>query len=106
MRSLEKLKIKMPEISNKMFFTVYSDEIEGRRIDSKAYLEMPKEIIKAIRKSKYKSKKLSDIIAESIAGEWGEDSTFTDHANNYVLVNVLRTSVALKIAKYLKLLLI
>lgn len=89
---LAELGIKMPEISNKMFFTVYSDEIEGRRIDPKAYLEMPKEIIKTIRKSKYKSKKLSDIIAESIAGEWGEDPTFTDHTDDYVLVNVLRNT--------------
>lgn len=87
---LKELGIKIPEVKNKMFFTVWSDEIEGRRIDPKAYLEMPKETIKAIRKSKYKSKKLSDIIAESIAGEWGEDSTFADHTNDYILVNVLQ----------------
>lgn len=89
---LRELEIKMPEIKNKMFFTVYSGEIKGRRIDPKAYLEKPKAILKAIQKSKYKSKKLSEIILGSIAGEWGKDPLFTDNTDDYILVNVLRNT--------------
>ena len=89
---LAELEIKMSDIENKMSFIVYSDEVEGRRIDPKAYLEKPKEILKAIKKSKYKSKELSEIISQNIAGEWGEDPLFTEHTDNYILANVLRNT--------------
>lgn len=89
---LGELGIKTPEIKNKMCFIVYSNEINGKRIDPKAYLEKPKAILSAIKKSKYKSKKLSEIILNSVAGEWGQDPLFTDHNNNRILVNVLRNT--------------
>ncbi len=89
---LDQLGIKISEVKNNIFFIVYSDEIQGRRIDPKAYLEKPKEILKAIKKSKYKTKKLLEIIAHNIAGEWGEDPLFTNRTDDYILANVLRNT--------------
>lgn len=89
---LGELGIKMLVIKKEMVFEVWSDEVEGRRMDPKAYLAEPKKIIKAIQKSKYKSKKLSEIVFENISGEWGEDPLFTENSNGYILANVLRNT--------------
>ena len=69
-----------------------SDEIEGKRIDPKAYLEKPKAILKSIKGSKYKTREFSKIIIESIAGEWGNDPLLAEDAEGYVLCNVLRNT--------------
>jgi len=89
---LGELGIKIPEVKNEMIFVVESDEIEDKRIDPKAYLEKPKAILKSIRGSKYKTKELSKIVIESIAGEWGSDPLSTENMEGYVLCNVLRNT--------------
>ena len=89
---LGELGIKMPEVKDKITFVVESDEIENKRIDPKAYLEKPKAILKSIRGSKYKTKELSKIVIESIAGEWGNDPLSEENMQGYVLCNVLRNT--------------
>lgn len=55
-------------------------------------MEKPKEILKAIRNSKYKTKKISEIIIRSIAGKWGDDPLLSAQTDEQVLVNVLRNT--------------
>lgn len=91
---LDELGIKIPEIKDKKCFIVNSEELENKRMDPKGYLNTPRNILKAIKKSKYKSKPLSDLIKISIAGKWGEDPLKIENKNKegYVLLKVLRNT--------------
>ena len=89
---LGELGIKIENIKNKSCFSINSKEVGGRRLDPKGYLDTPQTIIKAIGKSKYKTKTLSELLETSIAGEWGEDPmTFGDN-KDYSLTKVLRNT--------------
>lgn len=85
---LDELGIKLPEIKEKNCFIAWVNEIKGQRLDPKKYSERPKAILKAIEKSKFKSKELSKIIINNISGEWGEEK----QDNGYVLCKVLRNT--------------
>lgn len=89
---LNELGIKVPEIRDKKYFIVWNKEITGQRIDPNKYLDKPKAILEAIAKSKYKLKRLSEIIINSTSGEWGEDKHGEFQQNNYVLCKVLRNT--------------
>jgi restriction endonuclease S subunit len=89
---LDELGIKVPELKDKMCFIVDSEEIKGKRIDPKGYSEIPRGILKAIKKAKYSQKTLSNLIEKSISGEWGEDIEDIKDKENYVFVNVLRNT--------------
>jgi len=88
---LEELEIKITSIKNKNCFYINSKEIEGKRLDPKRYLDIPQTIIKAVKKSKYKTKTLSELIKTSIAGEWGKEPTFENN-EDYSLIKVLRNT--------------
>jgi restriction endonuclease S subunit len=89
---LGELGIKMPELKDKMCFSVDSGEVANRRIDPKGYLETPRKLLQAVKKSKYKFKKLSDLLKDNMAGEWGEDPQTLKDDKDYVLVNILRNT--------------
>ena len=89
---LGELEIKITNLKNKNCFSVKSKEVEGKRLDPKGYLDTPQTIIKAIKKSKYKIKTLSELLATSIAGEWGEDPTSLENNKGYFLIKVLRNT--------------
>jgi type I restriction enzyme S subunit len=89
---LDELGIKVPELKDKMCFIVDSEEIKGKRIDPKGYSEIPRGILKAIKKAKYSQKTLSNLIEKSISGEWGEEIEEVKDKENYVLVKVLRNT--------------
>ncbi|MFH1365991.1 MAG: restriction endonuclease subunit S [Patescibacteria group bacterium] len=88
---LKALEIKITNLKNKNCFTINSKEVEGKRLDPKGYLDTPQTILKAISKSRYKTKTLSELLETSIAGEWGEDTTLENN-ENYSLVKVLRNT--------------
>lgn len=85
---LRELDIKLTEAKDKTCFMVWSDEIEGQRIDPKKYSKIPQTIQKAIKKSKYPSKELSELIINNLSGEWGEEK----QENGYILSKVLRNT--------------
>jgi restriction endonuclease S subunit len=89
---LDELGIKLPELKDKMCFTVNSEEIKSKRIDPKGYSEIPRGILKVIKKAKYSQKPLSSLVEKSISGEWGEDIEGAKDNENYVLVKVLRNT--------------
>lgn len=89
---LRELGIKIVNLENKNCFCINSKKVEGRRLDPKGYLDTPQIIIKAIIKSKYKTKILSQLLEISIAGEWGEDPISFENNNDYSLVKVLRNT--------------
>jgi len=86
------LGIEIPELKDEMLFIVDSGEVESKRLDPKGYSEKPRAILKAIKKSEYNQKELSEIIIESISGEWGKDPLFTEQTEEYILCNVLRNT--------------
>ncbi len=89
---LGELEIKITNLKNKNCFCINSKEVEGKRLDPKGYLDTPQTIIKAISKSKYKAKILSELLETSIAGEWGEDPTSLENNKDYSLIKVLRNT--------------
>jgi len=90
---LDELGIKLPGLKDKMCYLVYADEIQGRRIDPKKYTKRPKAILKAIRESKYKTKKLKNILSDQISGEWGEDPySELKSSNDYIIFKVIRNT--------------
>ncbi|MCX6718356.1 MAG: restriction endonuclease subunit S [Candidatus Staskawiczbacteria bacterium] len=88
---LKELDIKIENLKNKNCFCINSKEVEGKRLDPKGYLDTPQTILKAIKKSAYKTKTLSELLETSIAGEWGEDATLENN-EGYSLIKVLRNT--------------
>ncbi|OGI59676.1 hypothetical protein A2814_01235 [Candidatus Nomurabacteria bacterium RIFCSPHIGHO2_01_FULL_38_19] len=89
--TLGELDIKIANLKNKNCFCVSSKDVAGKRLDPKGYLGIPQIIIKAIKKSKYNTKMLSELLDSSIAGEWGEDNTLENN-EGYSLIKVLRNT--------------
>lgn len=89
---LDELDIKLPVVENKMCFVVNSYDAIGRRLDPKAYLEIPRTILKAIKNCKFSIKPLSEIIIENIAGNWGNEPLKEGDLEDFVLINVLRNT--------------
>lgn len=89
---LDELGIKMPEIKDKKCFMIYSGEVINRRIDPKGHAEIPKAILKAVKKSNYQIKPLSDLIQKNIAGQWGKDPHKIKDKRNFILVKILRNT--------------
>ena len=89
---LGELGIKIANLKNKHCFSVNFKQVEGKRLDPKGYLDTPWAILKAISKSKYKVKTLSDLLDSSITGEWGEDPVGFENNNDYSLTKVLRNT--------------
>ncbi len=85
------LDIKIKDIKNKNCFCINSKDVESKRLDPKGYLDTPQAIIKAIKKSEYKAKILSELLETSIAGEWGKDATLENN-KGYSLIKVLRNT--------------
>lgn len=88
---LEELGIILPDLKDEMCYVVWVDEAKGKRIDPKKYTNKPKAVLKAISKSKYDKKELSNLIVRNISGEWGKDP-LTKVPNDYILCNVLRNT--------------
>lgn len=61
---LDELGIIIPELNDKMCYTVNSDEIENRRVDVYYYQPKFEEVDKAIKKGKYEVKKLKYFITK------------------------------------------
>lgn len=89
---LDELGIKLPEVENKMCFVINSYDAMGRRLDPKAYLEIPRTILEAIKNCKFSIKPLSEIIIENIAGNWGSEPLKEGDLEDFVLINVLRNT--------------
>lgn len=89
---LEELGIKIPKLKNKHCFAVKSDETKNKRIDPKGYLEIPKTILKAIKKAEYKTTNLLNLIEKSISGQWGKDPHIYKDTKGYISVGVLRNT--------------
>ncbi len=89
---LGELGIKITNLKNKNCFGINSKEVEGKRLDPKGHLDIPQTIIKAISKSKYKTKMLSELVETNIAGEWGEDPISFENNKDYSLIKVLRNT--------------
>ena len=85
---LDKLKIKLPEIKDKMCYVVNADKLLNNRIN--AYYYQPKfdEVENAIRKGKFEIKELKEIIESLINGfDYRE---FTDSGVIYLRVSNIR----------------
>lgn len=59
---LDELGIILPELKDKMFYVVSSDETKYKRIDAYYYQPKFEEVEKAIKKGKYKAKELKEFI--------------------------------------------
>jgi restriction endonuclease S subunit len=66
---MEKLGIVMPKVENKMCFTVWSDELDGRRIDAEYYQPEYENMINAIKKSRYNLYELESLIDKITSGQ-------------------------------------
>lgn len=73
-------------------FIVWAKELEGKRIDPKAYTSKPKAILEAISKSKYPTRTVRELVVKQIAGSWGEAPSLTDISEHHVLCNVIRNT--------------
>jgi restriction endonuclease S subunit len=88
---LYELGIKLPIFIDKMCFSTYSDKIKGR-LDPKKYSEKPKAIRTAVNRSKFNTILLSDLVVESISGEWGFDPNFNVQNDENILCKVIRNT--------------
>lgn len=73
-------------------FVVWAKELEGKRVDPKAYTSKPKAILESISKSKYPIRTLRELVAEQIAGYWGETPGLTETGQQYILCSVIRNT--------------
>lgn len=89
---LSKLGIKLPKLENKKCFVIWSDELKGNRIDPKAYLNIPRDILETISRTSFSLQKLRELIIKNISGEWGKDTDYKDENKEYVNLKVLRNT--------------
>ena len=73
-------------------FVVWAKELKGKRIDPKAYTAKPKAILESISKSEYPIRTVKELVAEQIAGYWGEAPALTETSENHILCNVIRNT--------------
>lgn len=80
---LEELGIKMPEMKNETIFDVWSDEVEGKRLDAEYNQEKYKILQEAVEKGKYETAKIKDVL--SILSE-------LKNISNYEFINYIDLS--------------
>lgn len=73
-------------------YLVKPDELIGKRLDPKGYSPIFKEIKKQLQKSSLPKKKLSELLLENQAGDWGKDQYDEDVAEDDILCYVLRNT--------------
>lgn len=61
---LDELGIKLPEVEEKMFFVVSSDEVKSNRVDAYYYQPRFEEIEQALEKGKYRTEKLKEFVTK------------------------------------------
>jgi len=89
---LRELEIVASQGKDRRCFVAWAKELKGKRIDPKAYTSKPKAILESISKSKYPIRIVKELVAEQIAGYWGEDPALTENSENYILSNVIRNT--------------
>ncbi len=90
------LNINIPEINlrklaNRIFIAKYF-EILGNRIDPKKYTSYAKSLFNSINNADFEKVPLSQLITDSVSGNWGKDEVISSEQNKYSKCLVIRAT--------------